>query len=201
VSEKWNLNGTYLEACNCEAACPCVFLSPPTEGDCTALVAWHIDKGSFGDVPLNGLNVVLVVYTPGHMLHTKWQTALYLDDRATAAQGDALTQIYSGQAGGPFEALGGHVGEVLGVKSAAIDIQTAGKTRSLRIADVADVEIEAITDADGVETTISNSPRSLVGRPFVAAKSKQLSYRDHGFEWQISGRNGFFAPFNYQVAG
>jgi len=29
---------------NCEAACPCVFLSPPTEGECKVLIGWHIDK-------------------------------------------------------------------------------------------------------------------------------------------------------------
>jgi len=45
MSEKWNLSGTYFEACNCDAACPCVFLSNPTEGECTVLVAWHVDPG------------------------------------------------------------------------------------------------------------------------------------------------------------
>ncbi|MHA6645712.1 DUF1326 domain-containing protein, partial [Mesorhizobium sp. A623] len=33
---EWKLSGSYFETCNCETACPCVFLSPPTEGDCTA---------------------------------------------------------------------------------------------------------------------------------------------------------------------
>jgi hypothetical protein len=27
MAEQWNLTGTYFETCNCEAACPCVFLS------------------------------------------------------------------------------------------------------------------------------------------------------------------------------
>lgn len=40
-----NLKGQYFESCNCEAACPCVFLSP-TEDDCTVLVGWHIRKAS-----------------------------------------------------------------------------------------------------------------------------------------------------------
>ena len=43
----WSLSGTYMESCNCEAACPCVFLGPPTEGECTVLIAWHVDRGSF----------------------------------------------------------------------------------------------------------------------------------------------------------
>ena len=34
MSQKWNVAGTYFEACNCNVACPYVFLSPPTEGEC-----------------------------------------------------------------------------------------------------------------------------------------------------------------------
>jgi hypothetical protein len=34
----WQISGTYGEACNCEPACPCVFLSPPTTGECTVLI-------------------------------------------------------------------------------------------------------------------------------------------------------------------
>lgn len=82
----WTVNGTYLEACNCEAACPCVFFSPPTEGNCTVLLGWHIDSGKQGDTVLDGLNVAMLVHSPGHMKDGNWQVALYLDDRADAAQ-------------------------------------------------------------------------------------------------------------------
>jgi hypothetical protein len=40
----WSVEGTYIEACNCEAACPCIFFSPPTEGECKVVVGWHVDK-------------------------------------------------------------------------------------------------------------------------------------------------------------
>ena len=33
MTSDWKLEGLYFEACNCDAACPCVFLSPPTMGD------------------------------------------------------------------------------------------------------------------------------------------------------------------------
>ena len=35
TATEWEISGTYFEACNCEIACPCVFLSAPTTGDCT----------------------------------------------------------------------------------------------------------------------------------------------------------------------
>ena len=73
------ISGYLLEACNCDAACPCVLLGAPTKGECTVLVAWHIHNGHFGETNLDGLNTVLAAYSPGHMLQTKWKVALYME--------------------------------------------------------------------------------------------------------------------------
>src|SRR5208283_1644890 len=73
MPNSWKIAGSYFEACNCNPACPCVFLSPPTSGDCTVLLAWHIDQGHFGEVNLDGLNTALAAYAPGHMLEVKWK--------------------------------------------------------------------------------------------------------------------------------
>ena len=75
----------------------------PTEGNCYLTTAWHIQRGNYNDTNLDGLNVVGVFNTPGNMATgPKWKVALYLDQTATAEQSDALTRIYSGQAGGFF---------------------------------------------------------------------------------------------------
>ena len=199
MADKWSLTGTYFEACNCEAACQCVFLSPPDSGDCTILVGWHIDSGTMADVSLDGLNVALAVHSPGHMTQVQWRVALYLDERAVQAQEDALTQIFAGQAGGHFAVLGGHIGEVLGVKKATIDYQAEGKKRSLRIPDIADVEIEGLEGGGGAEVHISGNPLGIVpGEPMVVGRSTRLSYHDHGMDWDISAKNGFYSSFTYQ---
>lgn len=121
MATKWQLTGTYFETCNCEAACPCVFLSAPSSGECTVLIAWHVDKGRFEDTVLDGLNVALAVHSPGHMAEVPWRAVLYFDDRAEDDQKDALTQIFTGQAGGHPATLVSHVGEVLGISSVPID--------------------------------------------------------------------------------
>jgi hypothetical protein len=199
MPEAWKLSGTYFEACNCDAVCPCIFLGPPTQGNCTVLVAWHIDKGTFGNTSLDGLNTVLAAYSPGHMLQTKWKVALYLDERANQDQRGALTQIFAGQAGGHFANLAACIGEVLGVRTAAIDYEAAGRRRSLTISGVAGMEIEAVPGQDGGEATVANMPFCVVpGIPAVVAKSKQLTYRDHDLSWEISGKNGFYSAFAYQ---
>ena len=194
----WKIEGTYFEACNCEAACPCVFLSKPTEGQCDAMVAWHIDKGSFEKVALDGLNVALAVHSPGHMAQVKWEVAVYLDDRASDAQKDALTKIFAGQAGGHPARLASHVGKILGVASVPMQYAAAGKQRSLKIPNRVEASIEAIEGQGGAEITIENHPLCIApGEPAVAARSTKLSYRDHGMSWEVSGRNGFYSPFQY----
>ena len=127
TATEWEISGTYFESCNCEIACLCVFLSAPTTGDCTVLIAWHIDSGSFGQANLNGLNVALAAYSPGTMTDWDWKVAFYIDERANQAQQEALTQIFGGQSGGHFALLAGFIGEVLGVNTAAIDYKAAEK--------------------------------------------------------------------------
>ena len=199
MSSQWQLNGAYFESCNCDVACPCIFLGPPTRGDCTLLVAWHIDQGHFGDTRLNGLNTVLAVHSPGHMLQTKWKAALYLDERATQEQRDSLTKIFAGQAGGHLANVAACVGEVLGVKAVPIDYRAEGKRRSISINGLADLEIEAVPGQNGAEVTIADAPFCIVpGIPSVVAKSKRLSYSDYGYQWELSDRTGFYSAFAYQ---
>ena len=191
--------GSFFEACNCDIACPCVFLNPPTTGDCTLLLAWHIDQGRFGQIDLDGLNAVLAVHSPGHMMEVKWKVALYVEERANQNQRDALTQIFSGQAGGYLAGLGPLIGEVLGVKAAPIEYRSEGKRRGLRLGDFADLEIEGLPGQDGGAVTIANHPFTAVpGFPAVVAKSKQMRFSDYGLKWEVSNKNGFFSPFAYQ---
>src|ERR671919_77000 len=93
---QWSIRGNYFESCNCEAACPCVFLSPPSTGECTVLIGWHIEQGDFGNINLGGLNVALAAHSPGHMLEVQWKAALYLDERADQGQQESLIQIFGG---------------------------------------------------------------------------------------------------------
>ena len=199
MGTNWQLNGTYFEACNCDLACPCVFLSPPTAGDCKALVGWHIEKGSLWELNLDGLNVAIYVHSPGNMVQGNWKAALYLDERATPAQKDGLTQIFSGQAGGHPKILASLISQVLGVKSVPIEYHSEGKKRRLRIPEIAEAEIEALPGQGGAEVTISNHPLCIApGQSAVVSKSKRASYRDHGLELEVSGKNGLYSPFTYQ---
>lgn len=194
----WNVKGNYFESCNCEAACPCLFLSPPTEDDCTLLVGWHIDQGEFEGTNLDGLNVALAVYSPGHMAEVPWQVALYLDDRASERQSEALAAIFSGQAGGHPARLAGHIGEVLGAGPASIEFETAGKRTSMKVAGIAEVAIAAAAGQGDAEITVTNHPLAIApGFDGVVSRSERLTYDDHGMHWELTEKNGLYSPFEY----
>jgi hypothetical protein len=132
------------------------------------------------------------------MMQVQWKAALYLDDTASEAQETALTQIFSGQAGGHFARLGTHIGEVLGIKSAGMTYEAEGKKRRLRIADIAEAEIQALTGQGEEEITVNNHPLCVApGYPAVVSKSARFTYRDHGLAWELSEKNGFYSPFRY----
>lgn len=201
MTTKWQLKGTYFESCNCEAACPCVFLSDPTQGDCTVILAWHIDQGRFGEVTLDGLNVAAAIYTPGNMAEVPWQAALYFDNGADSDQMQALTEIFSGQAGGHPARLAEHIGELMGVKQAPISYQARDGQRRLQIGEVGKLEVKSIPGQRGKGTTIEGHPLAIApGYSAQVAKSKALQYHDYGFDWELSEKTAFFSPFAYQGA-
>lgn len=198
-SSTWQVSGTYFEACTCTSMCPCVLLNAPTNDDCTAAIAWHIDSGTYNGIALDGFNAALLAYAPGHMLQTRWKVALYLDEKASAVQQEAMGAIFSGQAGGALSALAPLIGEVMGVKSVPIEFRADGNKRALRVSNVIEMDIAAVEGQGGKPVTIENVPMTPVpGFPAVLAKSGNLSIHDHGIELDISERNGFYSPFAYQ---
>jgi len=200
MSEKWQVRGTYFEACNCAIVCPCNFMSAPTEGECKVVVAWHVDEGRYGAVDLSGMNVALFAHSPGHMMEAKWKVALYTDERASGEQAEALAKIFSGQEGGHLAALGPFIGEVLGVKSVPIEYRAEGTRRSVRVGNVADAEVEAVTGQGEDPVEIHNIPFTVVPDvPLVLSKSTRCRYDDYGVSVDISERNGYYSPFAYQA--
>jgi hypothetical protein len=199
MPSKWNLAGTYFEACNCDVVCPCVFTSDPTQGNCTVLLAWHVDKGKHGGLSVDGMNAALAAYAPGNMLKVKWDVALYIDEKANPAQRDALTKIFAGQVGGEPAALVPLIGKVLGVKPASITYQAKGKERTMHIPNIAEMEVAAIEGQGGKLVTLENVPLTAVpNQTTVVAKSKKLSFHDHNLNWNITGKNGFYSPFSFK---
>ncbi len=47
---------------------------------------FHIESGRHGDVALDGLNVLVILQSPGVMADGDWSAATYVDERADDRQ-------------------------------------------------------------------------------------------------------------------
>jgi hypothetical protein len=200
-SHDWKLEGDYFEGCNCDSICPCIFLLDPDKGYCNLTLAWHIEKGHYESIQLDGLNIVAIFVAPGNMFTgPKMKVAFYVDKNANQEQSDALSNIYSGKSGGFFAVAAQFIGEMVGIKSAPITFGMEGKRRWLHIPEYLSLEIEAMKGNDpNKDSLIVNPSFSMVpGFDHVIARSTKYSYNDHGFEWNTSGKNGFYSRFKYE---
>ena len=82
---KWKIGGEYMESCNCDYLCPCIFTNPQapvTHDQCTSLQVYRIDKGHCGDVKLDGLAFALVIRSGQVMADGKWVLGVVIDEKA-----------------------------------------------------------------------------------------------------------------------
>ena len=200
TSEKWRLKGDYFENCNCEILCPCVLPLPeaaPTAGHCDVALAFHIDEGDFNGVSLENLNFMVAVYTPGVMGAGNWTTALYVDERATEAQRQAMDRILSGDLGGPMARFMPLTSDFRGTSYCNISYQSTGNSRSVSIAGVIDFKVEGIRAGRrrGVMRIVNTG--HPVNSTLALARGTASTYSDHGMTWDNTDKNGHYAPFNW----
>jgi len=199
------LNGTLLEACSCGVLCPCWIGENPDLGECFAANAYHFDTGTIRGVDVSGLNLVNVVHIPGNVLTPgSWRLVMYIDDRATEEQKNALVGLFSGDFGGPMADLDGLVGEVIAVEQATIAHDVSEGHGTLRIPGVMNAEMEPYRGPDGTITTLRDSIFSTVpGSPaWVSKASKlQVTLPQYNLEWSYEDRNAIQAEYHIEFAG
>src|SRR5262249_27490815 len=96
-AKKWQIEGKYVEYCSCDYGCPCETMADPTQGHCTGLVAFKIDRGNCEEVRLDGLTVAALFYFPRAIHPGQGVFQPILDERADEAQREALFYIMSGE--------------------------------------------------------------------------------------------------------
>jgi len=201
----WRIKGDYFENCNCDAHCPCTasgLQARPTNGECRVVFAVHVDEGTFDGVRLDGLNWVLAVETPDVMSRGNATAALYLDDRATPAQAQALGTIVSGQAGGVPQLIGQMIpiSKFLGTKQVPIEFRKDGLKRSVQIAGIGDIAIEAYPGVDGGPVTIGNVQHPFAqNNTLTLGAASRSSFADYDFKWDNTGKNAHYSSFEWSV--
>jgi len=204
ATSKWQLSGDYFENCNCDVVCPCL-VSPgppltarPTQGVCDVALVFHIDKGTYDKVSLDGLNVAVIAHTPGAMGEGNWKLAAYIDERANEQQMAALGAIFSGAEGGPMAAFAPLVSQHLGVKKVPIAYSVKGTARSVEIPGIMRMGVAPLGTMHP-----SGEMWAALGHPVapdkmaLAVGGKGSTFADHGMRWDNSGKNGHYAPIRW----
>jgi hypothetical protein len=161
-------------------------------------LAFHIDTGRFNDTALDGLNFLIVLWTPTVMADGHWKTAVYIDERADARQRDALSQILSGTMGGPAERWMRLTETFLGTRYVPMTYTREGKTRRVTIPEVIDCTIEGIQARGQQDVMTLTNTAHPVSASLALAQGIGSTYTDHGMHWDNTGKNAHFAAFHWQ---
>jgi hypothetical protein len=203
---KWRLEGDWFDVCRCTIPCPCEFAQAPTDNYCEGVLAWHINSGEFGDVRLDGLNVLALGAFEGNLWggNTKVKMGIFMDERADTQQREALQTIFGGQGGGFPAMFANLIGELRGIEFAPIEFELAPDlTRwSARVPGKVEASAEALggpmTPPGKLVQTI-NPPGSEVGPGTVATWGVAVADRANamGFSFDWPGRSSKHIPFNW----
>jgi hypothetical protein len=101
----WQISGSYLEACNCEAICPCRRIGGrpggrSTYGECLGALSWIARAGHAGDTDLAGMKTVLVSRYHDDEPGSPWTYVLFVDAAGDPRQRQAMADIFTGRLGG-----------------------------------------------------------------------------------------------------
>ncbi|HZQ36654.1 MAG TPA: DUF1326 domain-containing protein [Dehalococcoidia bacterium] len=198
----WQLSGQYFETCSCDVLCPCITsqaTAMPTLGHCDAVLAFHIERGASDGVDLAGLTAVIALQADGPMANGQGRREIYLDSAASEPQRAALETIFSGQAGGPPEAVGGLVPELLGVHSARIEFGVDGETRTLKVDGFGEQSVSGLPGFGGVTMQITNAGHPAANDLALARAGATASFHDAAFNFNNAGKNGHYAAFSWQA--
>ena len=188
----WTLKGELILNCNCTVFCPCVVSlgkHPPTEGHCQTWGGVRIDSGTYGETDLSGLNVGLMIEIPGMMGRGNWKVALFIDDRSSETQYDALVNIFSGAARGTTGLFQVLVGEILGHERQPVTYETEGNTRHITVGRKIQGVVHPVGGQDpDKEIGISNT-QYWMGPDITVATATKGKLRAYGRVWDFDGRS------------
>jgi hypothetical protein len=187
----FRISGRYLEACNCEAICPCrrvngVSTGRSTHGICFGALSWRVDDGRANDVDLTGSGAVMTYSYDDDEPRSPWTLVLHVDGP------DELADILLGRLGGD------HVGSLPWVRkpTASIDVQRARiefGNGEVRVGESVRLRATTPFETDAAVSCIVPGH----DRPGVELVNDEVHVRDARFSFDLRGTCAFTRDFDY----
>jgi Protein of unknown function (DUF1326) len=187
----YHIAGSYLEACNCEAICPCRMIDGvaggrSTHGTCFGALTWRVDEGRADEVDLSGTGAVMTYSYDDDEPGSPWTLVLHVDGP------DELAEILLGRLGGD------HVRTLPWVRKRTASVEV----RSARI-EFGDGEV-GVGDAIRLRATRPVETDSTVScivpghdRPGTELINDELFVDDPPFGFELHGTCAFRRTFDY----
>lgn len=203
TNNDWRVAGTYFEACNCEAICPCrmqggmKLSNGSTYGECDFALSWRIVNGLFGGLDLSDRNVVMGGSYRDLEPNKPWRVILYVDDRSSDDQFAALTDIFLGRAGGTaLKNFAARIGATYIVRRAAIDVDHKPGRWFMRAATFLEVRASRVVQSEVGGVTCGIPGHDQSGNEVIA---DTLRVDDAPLKFEFRGRCGYESNFDYRA--
>ena len=163
-------------------------------------MAWHFESGTIDGVDVGSLTFAGVMDIPGNVLAGNWRAMVYIDDKSTPQQEEALLNLFTGKLGGPVADLVKLIGEVVGVERVPITFDLDGVAGSVKIGNAAEAEIVAYKGATGKESDLYDTVFSTIpGSPEYVGKA--TTYRANvpalNINVSLTNHNAVSGPFRF----
>jgi hypothetical protein len=164
-------------------------------------MGYNIRSGSIDGVDVSGHTVALSVHIPGNVLAGNWKVALFIDDKTSDQQMDALVSAFSGKLGGPLADTASLIGEVAAVERAPITFDVQEGKGTLVVGDVAECVMEPYRGPTGQVTTLNESIFTTIpGAPAWVAKASKYVRKASRFgmkDMDLQGHNAIQGSFKF----
>lgn len=190
----WKVVGQLEEACRCAGACPCWFGSKPTHMNCGGGQFLFIDKGTFGNVKLDGLAVGAMGQSPDGkgMMESfgNWNfNHYYIDAKGTPEQQEALKALAK-------TVLTPGASPKEEVRIVPIVRTINGKEHRISIGDYGQFSGHLVEGGLGGSVTIKNPPGAdPLHHEYMQGETTTMTYKDAGQSWDWKGSNYMFGTF------
>jgi hypothetical protein len=196
----WKMSGQLEEACSCNAACPCWFDSKPTRMNCSGGFVLFIDKGSYGNVPLDGLGAAFMGASPNGKTMMEsigdWNfVTMYIDEKANPEQRKALAAILRETSPPAAPAERTHI------KFVPITRKIEGAEHIVTIGNFGGFSAHLIPGGMGGTARIVNPPGAdPIHKEYQQGRTTRQTYTDAGQKWNWSNSNYMYGTFETDSA-
>jgi len=196
------LEGDLLEVCNCNVLCPCWIGEDPDNGTCDSAFGYRFTSGQIDGVDVGGVVVASLVHIPGNVLKGNWTRQLYVDERASNAQADAVIDAMTGKKGGPLADLAGLIGNEMPARRAPITFDLVEGKGTLKSGEVAEAVMEPYRGPTGEVTTLNESIFTTIpGAPAYVARAEFFRVKEPGIGHDLDLRrnNAIQGAFRFEA--